>query len=62
MLRETDDLYRVWDAIRDARCESFYITTRRMALKRLRDLIGPEAYYAGHLPPYVPTWRFQEKD
>lgn len=62
MLRETDDLYKVWDAIRDARCDSFYTTTRRMALKRLRDMIGAEAYYSGNLPPYVPTWRFQERD
>jgi hypothetical protein len=62
MLRETDDLFKVWDAVRDARCESFYVTTRRMALKRLRDMLGAEAYYSGYLPPYVPTWRFQEKD
>ncbi len=62
MLRETDDLYKVWDSIRDARCESFYVTTRRLALERLRDQIGAESYYAGKLPPYVPTWRFQEKD
>jgi hypothetical protein len=61
-LKETDDLYKVWDSIRDARCESFYTTTRRMALKRLRDMIGAEAYYSGNLPPYVPTWRFQERE
>lgn len=62
MLRETDDLFKVWDAVRDSRCDSFYVTTRRLALKRLRDMIGADAYYAGNLPPYVPTWRFQEKD
>jgi hypothetical protein len=62
MIRETDRLYSVWDAVRDSRCDSFYVTTRRLALKRLRDMIGPEAYYTGNLPPYVPTWRFQEKD
>ena len=28
--------------------------------KKTRDLIGAEAYYSGNLPPYVPTWRFQE--
>lgn len=62
MLEETDRLYHVWDAVRDSRCDTFYVTTRRLALKRLRDLVGSEAYYSGNLPPYVPTWRFQEKD
>jgi hypothetical protein len=57
---ETDRLYQIWDAVRDSRCELFYITSRRQALKRLRSLIGQEAYYAGELPPHVPVWRFQE--
>lgn len=59
-LRETDWLYQVWDAVRDARCEFYYVTVRRQALKRLRDLVGPDAYAAGQLPPYVPVWRFQD--
>jgi hypothetical protein len=59
-LRETDWLYQVWDAVRDARCEFYYVTVRRQALKRLRDLVGPDAYYNGELPPYVPVWRFQD--
>jgi hypothetical protein len=57
---ETDRLYSVWDAVRDARCEFYYVTVRRAALKKLRDLIGEEAYLAGRLPPNVPTWRFNE--
>ncbi len=59
-LKETDSLYQVWDAVRDARCEYYYITVRRQALKRLRQMIGQEAYDAGELPPYVPVWRFLE--
>lgn len=59
-LRETDKLYQVWDAVRDAKCDFYYVTTRRAALKKVRDLIGAEAYEAGNLPPYVPTWRFEE--
>jgi hypothetical protein len=59
-LQETDRLYYVWDAVRDARCEFYYVTVRRAALKKLRGLVGPEAYYAGNLPPYVPLWRFPE--
>lgn len=59
-LQEANELYRLWDTLRDARCEYFYITARRQALSRLRDMLGAEAYYSGKLPPYVPLWRFQE--
>jgi hypothetical protein len=58
--REVDYLYQVWDAVRDARCEYYYVTVRRQALKRLRELLGDEAYYKGDLPPHVPIWRFRE--
>jgi hypothetical protein len=59
-LKETDLLYQVWDSVRDARCEYYYITVRRQALKRLRQMVGPDAYDAAELPPYVPLWRFQD--
>jgi hypothetical protein len=59
-LKETDSLYQVWDSVRDARCEYYYITVRRQALKRLQQMIGPDAYNAANLPPHVPLWRFQE--
>lgn len=59
-LLETDRLYAIWDAVRDARCEFYYVTVRRLALKKLRDLIGEEAYQAGELPSHVPDWRFAE--
>jgi len=59
-LRETDQLYQVWDKVHDARSEIYYVPVRRLALKHLRDLVGPEAYYTGRLPPHVPVWRFQE--
>jgi hypothetical protein len=58
-LQETDHLYQIWDTVRDARCEYYYVTVRRQALKRLREMLGEEAYYSGQLPPYVPMWRFQ---
>ena len=61
-LQETDKLYQVWDAVRDARCEFYYVNVRRQALKKVRDMIGAEAYYSGNLPPYIPPWRFQEKE
>ena len=59
-LKETDLLYQVWDAVRDARCEYYYVTVRRQALKRLKNLVGETAYYRAELPPHVPVWRFQE--
>ena len=57
-IRETDRLYRAWDAIRDAKCDMHYVTVRRSALKKLHDHLGADAYMAGELPPYVPEWRF----
>jgi hypothetical protein len=60
VIHETELLYQVWDSVRDARCEFYYITVRRQALKKLQDLIGEEDYSAGNLPPNVPTWRFNE--
>ncbi len=57
-LAETDRLYRVWDAVRDARCEFYYVTVRRQALKRLQESLGEDAYRRTELPPHVPAWRF----
>jgi len=61
-LAETDQLYRIWDAVRDARCDYYYITVRRQALQQLREMVGAEAYYSGQLPPHVPVWRFPVLD
>lgn len=55
---ETDQLYQVWDTVRDARCDYYYVTVRRQALHLLRDLIGAEAFYCGQMPPNVPVWHF----
>ena len=57
-IRETDRLYRLWDAMREAKCDYHYVTYRRLALKKLKEALGEEAYMAGTLPPYVPDWRF----
>jgi hypothetical protein len=61
-IQETEHLYQVWDTVRDARCDYYYVTVRRQALKKLRQMLGDEAYYFGRLPPAVPLWRFQEID
>ncbi|MGL6072756.1 MAG: hypothetical protein ACRC8S_01215 [Fimbriiglobus sp.] len=60
ILCETDRLYQVWDSVRDARCDFYYITVRRQALKKLKSLIGEEDYATVTLPPNVPLWRFNE--
>jgi hypothetical protein len=61
-LREVDRLYFVWDCIRDAQGDYYYVTIRRMALKQLREQIGDEAYARGELPCYVPLHRFRTMD
>ncbi len=58
VVRETERLYKLWDATREAKCDFHYVTYRRLALKKLKDGMGTEAYTAGALPPYVPDWRF----
>ena len=57
--REVDYLYQVWDTARDARCEYYYVTVRRQALKRLKEMLGEDAYFQGQLPSHVPVWRFE---
>ncbi len=57
-IQETDQLYHVWDAIRDTRCDYYYVTVRRQALLLLKQLVGNESFYSGQLPPHVPVWRF----
>lgn len=57
-IAETDQLYQAWDTVRDANCDYYYVTVRRQALALLRELIGPEAFYSGRLPPHVPIWHF----
>jgi hypothetical protein len=61
-IQETDHLYQVWETLRDARCEYYYVHARRQYLKKLRELIGEDDYYTGKMPPYVPLWRFQQID
>jgi hypothetical protein len=55
---EVEQLYQIWDAVRDARCDYYYVHIRRQALKKLRDQLGQPEYLSATLPPHVPTWRF----
>lgn len=58
VLAENERLYKIWDAIRDARSDLHYVSTRRLALLKLRDMIGPDQFESPSPPPYVPDWRF----
>lgn len=58
---DCDRLYQVWDTVRDAQCDYYYVTVRRNALKLLRDLIGDEAFYNGQMPPNVPVWHLPRR-
>ncbi len=55
---EVEQLYVIWDSVRDARCEYYYVHIRRQALKRLQDMLGEHDYDSAQLPPHVPLWRF----
>ncbi len=61
IIAETDQLYRIWNTAREARCGFYYVNVRRSALKQLRDLIGEPAFYRGELPPCVPVWRIPHR-
>lgn len=57
--KEADYLYKIWDYLRDAKCEFYYVTVRRHALTNLRKELGEESFYSGVMPEYVvPVWRF----
>lgn len=49
------ELYDIYDSLRDAQCEYYYIHIRRQALGKLLEKIGYEDFMAGRLPPVI--WR-----
>ena len=61
-LQEADRLYQIWDLVRDSRCDYYYVTVRRQALKKVKETVGDAAYYNGTMPPHVPVWRFTRID
>jgi hypothetical protein len=61
-LQEADRLYQIWDLVRDSRCDYYYVTVRRQALKKVKETVGDAAYYNGTMPPHVPVWRFAKVD
>ncbi len=59
-MEETERLRKLWDTLGDARNENYNVSYRRQCLKVLENLVGPEAYLSGRLPPVVPLWYFRE--
>lgn len=59
--KENEELYLIWDAVRDVQCEFYYVNVRRLALKKLICKIGWEDFYEGKLPPCAPIWYFVEE-
>jgi hypothetical protein len=58
-LQEAKHLASIWALVDTAACSSQSWVCRRLALMRLREMLGPEAYYAGAIPPCAPFWRFE---
>lgn len=55
-IEDCDTLYAVYDTLRDACCEYYYVTVRRESLDRVRRQIGERAFYAGVMPRPLPLW------
>jgi hypothetical protein len=60
VLRESLELYKIYDNIRDAQFDGYGILYRRECLKHLREAIGDDNFYNSILPPPVPLWRFEK--
>jgi hypothetical protein len=59
---ETNNLYQIWSTACDATCDFYYITIRREALLKLKQMVGDDVYYSKEpFPPCVPIWRFRER-
>lgn len=58
--QETDYLYCCWDWLHAAqRGEGRDAWYWMKSFRRVRQLIGEDAYQRGVMPPAVPVWRFQ---
>jgi hypothetical protein len=54
-LQVNKELYDIYDLLRDAMCDYYYVHVRRQALGKLLEKIGYEDFMAGRLPPCI--WR-----
>ena len=58
-LKATEQAYRFWYAVKDSRCEYYFVNVRRAALKKVINMIGYENFYSGNYPLPVPYWQVQ---
>lgn len=61
IIKETEKLYQIWDGVRDARCDFYYVTVRRNALKKLKDNLGEDNWATATLPLGMPAWHFMDE-
>jgi hypothetical protein len=54
--------YLAWDTLDDAWAMEAHPQCCAAHLARLRDLLGPEAWYTGRMPPVFPEWIMQPMD
>src|SRR5262249_49510289 len=57
---ETQTSYQVWSLIQDAKCDFYFVTVRRQAMQRLREMLPEGDFDIGKMPPFVPYWRFNK--
>lgn len=62
VLSETRQLYCLWSSVQQATCPNESWPNRRLALRAIREIASPEAYYRGQLPPPVPLWCLKQID
>lgn len=59
ILEETRGLYNLYTLLSIVVSTNTDIVTRRSALRHYLEKVSLADYYAGHLPPSVPYWRFR---
>ncbi len=57
-IQETEYLYRLYDAMRESKCDFHYVSYRRLSLAKARKYMGEVAWEKGEIPDCVPIWRF----
>jgi hypothetical protein len=62
ILKEAEHLHTIYDLVDDSVRPQYSLYQRRLALFKIKKLIGEEDFYKGKLPPNIPIWRFSEKD
>lgn len=53
-------LYHIWSNIHEATSTNYSSKQRRMALRKLKELIGEEDFKNRNFPPPYPVWTFSE--